>query len=111
MFELEPIHNQILFQFIEDTTSGRFNQKTASGVIIVDHKNKQMDYARWIRVLAVGPDAIGDLKTGDIVLVEHLRWTNSFKLDDDPLWITSDTDVLAVLDNEADAPGEIKHFL
>ena len=109
---LEPIHNQILFRFIEDTTKGRFNQQSSGGILIVDRADKQVDYARWARVLAVGPDAVGDeYEVNDIVLIAPLRWTNSFKHKDKSYWITTDADVLAVLDDEANAPGEIKHFL
>lgn len=111
MSDLEPIHNQILFRFIEDTSGRRFNQKTTGGIIVVEHKDKQMEYARWGRILAIGPDAVGDFEVADIVLIENLRWTNSFNFDDELLWITTDVDVLAVLNDEANAPGEIKHFL
>lgn len=109
--DLEPIHNQIVFQFIEDTTNGKFNQKTEGGLIVVDNKDKQVDYARWVRVLEVGPSVDEDIDVGDVVLVNALQWTNAFTFESEPHWITTDTEVLAILGDEDDAPGEIKHFL
>lgn len=109
--DIEPINNQVAFRFVEDNTGGRFNQQTGSGVIVVDRQDKQVEYARWGRVLAIGPTAQGDFEVGDIVLIENLRWTNKFMFDDRSYWLTTDSDILAVLPDGADAPAEIKNFL
>lgn len=109
--DIEPINNQIAFRFIEDSTGGRFNQQTGSGVIVVDQKDKQVEYARWGRVLALGPLVNEDFDVGDIVLIENLRWTNKFMFDDRSYWLTTDSEILAVLNDEVDAPEEIKNFL
>ena len=109
--DVEAINNQIVFRFIEDTTQGRFNQKTGLGVIVVDRAEKQLDHARWGRVLDIGPEAKCDFEVGDIVLIQNLRWTNMFSFEDREYWVTTDKEILAVLPDESNPPGEIKNFL
>lgn len=109
--DVEPVNNQIVFRFIEDTTQGKFNQQSSGGILVVDRAEKQLDYARWGRVLAIGPDAKVDFNVGDVILIQNLRWTNMFSFEDREFWITTDKDVLAVLPDENNAPGEIKNFL
>ena len=40
MGEVMPIHNQLVFQFSEDTTRKQFNRKTTGGVLVVEGGDK-----------------------------------------------------------------------
>jgi len=103
--ELEAIRNQMVFEFLEDTTHGHFNRTTGSGILVVEHNDKQVEFSRWIRILAIGPE-VETFGPGDIVLVENLRWTNMFKITEREYWITSDTEILAVWDDKDNLPRE-----
>jgi co-chaperonin GroES (HSP10) len=109
--DVEPVNNQIVFRFIEDTTQGKFNQQSSGGILVVVKADKQLEDARWVRVLAIGPEADVDFGVGDVVLIQNLRWTNMFSFEDREFWITTDNEVLAVLPDESNPPGEIKNFL
>jgi len=103
--EVAPILNQMVFEFIEDTTHGHFNRKGAGGLLIVEGDDKQVEHCRWIRILAIGPD-VTDFAVGEIVLCEKLRWTNRFRLTDRDYWITSDTEIIARWGDDDNLPTE-----
>lgn len=105
--ELGAINNQIIFNFVEDTTHGHFNSKSAGGILMVEHGHHQVDYSRWGRVLGVGPDAQDEFAVGDLVLIENLRWTSEFIVNDVSYWITTDTEILAKWDDEENLPSEL----
>jgi co-chaperonin GroES (HSP10) len=102
--ELNPIHNQIIFDFIEETQGGRFNTKTQNGLFVLEQADKQVDYCRWGRVLAVGP-TVEDITVGDIVLIEKLMWTSMFRVTTKEYWVTSEDKILALWDNPSVLPS------
>jgi len=102
--ELVPIHNQIIFEFIEKTRGGQFDSVTSSGVIIRQTSDKQVDYCRWGRVLAVGPK-VTEFEETQIVLIEKLCWTSGFKVTDKQYWITTDEKILAIWDDLHNLPS------
>lgn len=56
-------------------------QKTKSGIIIVDDDGKQHGIKpRWGKVYSIGPKQ-EDVKQGDWVLVEHGRWTRGVEVE------------------------------
>lgn len=93
--ELKPIRNQIIFEFTEDAQHGQFNIVTSSGILVRETPEKQVDYCRWGRVLAIGPN-VTEIEEGQIVLIDKLRWTSGFKVMDKTYWITTDEEILAV---------------
>lgn len=108
--EVEAILNQIVFQFVEDTTAQRFNRKTNTGVIVVERQEKQLEESRWGKVLSIGPKVSG-IEEGDFILIQNLRWTNMFQLENGtPYWVTSADDVLALADKN-NPPEEIQSAL
>ena len=59
-------------------------QKTASGLIIANDDGKTRGiYPRWARVYSKGPKNNDPYTVGQWVLIEHGRWTRSFKVDTD----------------------------
>ena len=59
-------------------------QKTASGLIIANDDGKTRGiYPRWARVYSKGPKNNDSYEVGEWVLIEHGRWTRSFKVDTD----------------------------
>lgn len=109
--EVEAILNQIVFQFVEDTTASRFNRKTTSGVIVVEKQEKQLEESRWAKVLSTGPEVDPAIQEGDFVLIQNLRWTNMFQLEKGiPYWITTDDEIIAIADKN-DPPQEIMSAL
>jgi hypothetical protein len=104
--ELEPIHNQILFKFLDDTAQGHFNAKSAGGVLLVEHSHNQVEFSRWGTAVAVGPN-VADVDAGDVILIDNLRWTSGFQLNDEMHWITTETEVLCLWDDPKNLPYEV----
>lgn len=76
--KIKPILDHII---VQDMEFGE--QKTKSGIIIVDDDGKQHGIKpRWGKVYAVGPKQ-EDIKVGDWVLVEHGRWTRGVDLENE----------------------------
>ena len=103
--ELNPIHDQIIFEFVESTRHGKFDTKSKGGLFILETADKQVDVCRWVRILAMGPEVVdADYTVGDIVLVEKLRWTTMFKVTLTEYWITTATEILAIWDDPDNLP-------
>lgn len=100
---LKPISNNIVFRFLDKTGSKdgkkQFIETTQSGLIIQSYDESTKEN-RWGIIEALGPDVKSELKVGDVILVEALKWTNSFKVDDAPVWITTEDCVLLVREEE-----------
>lgn len=76
--KIRPILDHII---VQDMEFGE--QRTASGIIIVDDDGKQHGIKpRWGKVYAVGPKQ-KDVKPGEWVLIEHGRWTRGIHLEND----------------------------
>lgn len=103
--DLEPIRNQIVFEFTQDARKGHFREVTGNGVVVMESADKQVDYCRWVRILGVGPD-VKEFTPGQIVLVEHLQWTTMFRVasSDQQYWITTDEEILALWDDPDTIP-------
>lgn len=106
MSEIQAINNQIVFKFIEDTSRGQFNSKTAGGIIMVEDGANQVENARWATVEAIGPDTDG-IEVGEIVLVENLRWTSEYIVNEQSYWNSADTEILAKWDDPENLPKEV----
>lgn len=93
---LSPIRDSFLFVFFNDTSQGRFHDRSKSGIILTNNDfDSQHKYARWAKVLAVGPE-VKDFKNGAIVLIEYGRWTQGFKYDDVDIWKSDARQVCAI---------------
>lgn len=57
-------------------------QTTKGGIVLTDDNGKTRGiYPRWGKVYAKGPDNNDDYSVGQWILVEHGRWTRSFKVE------------------------------
>ena len=73
---LRAIGNRVL------VTDMHFGEQTTKGGIILgndDGKTRGI-YPRWGKVYSKGPDNKDPYETGSWILVEHGRWTRSFKI-------------------------------
>jgi hypothetical protein len=101
---LRPLRNEFLFVFLNETANGVFVPKNKGRIIIAAHKQNDLrgqgDYARWAKVVAIGRD-VKDFKTGDIVLIDKLKWTKGFEYDGVMIWRSDEDKVLALGDDES----------
>ena len=59
-------------------------QTTASGIVLTNDDGKTRGiYPRWGRVYDKGPDNNDKFTIGLWILIEHVRWTRGFLVDDD----------------------------
>lgn len=98
---LQPIHNHILFQFVDDAVGDSLVTKTKSGIMM----SRDMDFdeqrdPRWGKVLAVGPEVDELIKVNEYILIESLQWTPGIEFNGIKLWKTVEPKVLAVSSEE-----------
>ena len=89
---LQLLNDSIAFTFIQEITSGSFDNQTDWGFTI---KNRVDDvkHARWGVVLDVGPD-VKQVKKKDYILIEPLRWTSKVKINNMNIWRTTEPNVI-----------------
>lgn len=98
---LRPLNDTFLFAFVNETNQGRFIERNRQGFILTNlDYEAQSKFARWGKVLAVGPD-ITEFKIGDLVLIEPKMWTLGFKHDDINIWKSDLSKVLATGEDES----------
>jgi co-chaperonin GroES (HSP10) len=94
---IKAFGKSIIFQFEENTRNGHFEQAQASGIYVPpSHEDSASDKARWGTVVAVGEDVVDDIQIGGRILIEALRWTESFTVEGQSYWKTDHESVLAV---------------
>ena len=92
---LKALHDSILFSFYDEAVGGGFNNKTESG-IVYKSIDADMSTSRWALVLAVG-NKCTDVKVGDSILIENLKWTEGCKMPDgSKIWRTDEKSVMCV---------------
>lgn len=85
-------------------------KKTAGGIIIKDDDMSEASVRpRWFKVYSVGDD-IDWLEEGKYVLVDHGRWSNGMKVNDElKLYLLDNKDCLLTTDdNPMDENSKIK---
>ncbi len=98
---LIPLRDSFLFVFTNETVGGRFIERNKSSIILTNQDvMSQGKFARWGKILAVGP-AVKGLKNGDIVLIEAGMWTLGFKYDEVKIWKSDETKVCAIGEDES----------
>jgi co-chaperonin GroES (HSP10) len=102
--KIVPIRDNVLI-----TEMSFEEQKTASGIIIQSDDGKSHGVRpRWGRVWAVGPEQ-KDVKVGEWILVEHVRWTRgvTVKDDDGNEFIIRRVEVKSILASSDEKPSDI----
>lgn len=114
-FSLEPMANGVLVNIYDD---GGKSIKIAGGVDLIVHSDDKFGAGtigadakkshrglrpRWAKVLAVSPECKQfDIKVGDKVFIEQLRWTRCITTDPttgDKVWRVSVDDIMGVDDD------------
>jgi len=99
MAQLKAIRNHIIFQFEEDKTKhmgiDQFKEETDWGFEFATTTDG-MESARYVRVVATGPDCDPDIQPGMRICVDKLKWTNEFEVDGEKYWRTDSDQVLFV---------------
>ena len=96
---LRPLGKSFLFAFINETNGKAFVPKNKGRIILTSYAKGDLrgqgEYARWAKVLAVGPLVV-DFKNGDVVLIDKLKWTIGFTHDGVQIWKSDQDQVLAI---------------
>lgn len=104
--QIRPIHDHILFQFVDRVANDSLVSTTKSGIVL----SRDLDFdeqrdARWCKVLALGPDVQSEhIKVGEYILVEPLQWTTSVEVDGIRMWKTTEPKVMCT------SPEELLRF-
>ena len=105
--DIKAIRNHIIFQFVDqrvkkqqsigDGNMGHheFVDQTDWGFEITN-KDDTAHQPRWVIITSVGHEAPAELKIGMKVLIDALKWTNSFEVNDALYWRTDSDHVLAI---------------
>lgn len=99
------IHKDVIFQFEGEITTRTvsgiqqtlFKEMTSWGFEYSNTKDS-METSRWGNVVAVGPE-VKDIKAGMRVLIEPLKWTNAFEINNTKYWKTNIDHVLLIDDD------------
>ena len=96
---IRPLEDKVLFTFVESVEKGLFFENTKSGIVLGRSNDATLKNPRWAKVIAVGPEVKHpDIKAGAEVLVDALRWTDSFKdkENDRKVWFTVEKDIMMI---------------
>ncbi len=93
--QIKTLHDKILFSFEDENDSKGFNNVSEGGIVFSSyHHDTRQD--RWGIVLVVGPE-VKEIKVGDRILVEALKWSEGHKVDDElKIWMTTEENVMLV---------------
>jgi len=104
--QVQAVENNIIFQFVDETTTTRFKNTSESGFLISSEDGNQTAAARWGEVVAVGPN-VKEVKPNDFILIEPGKWTMAFTFDGNPtgerFWKTDEDRVIATSDSSSHA--------
>ena len=94
---IEPVYNNILFQFSYETLHNRFVNNSRAGLLISSLDVQQTNIPRWAQVTHVGPEVI-DVKIGDHILIDEGKWTPGFMIGGQRYWKTDEDQVMLISD-------------
>lgn len=105
---LMPLGNKFTFKFIDkvvvrtdlDKRRTQFEETTEGGFVISSY-DEGAKMPRWVTVINVGPEIPStDFESGDVVLVDALKWSEALEFDNDTIWYSDLTQVLAVEESQ-----------
>jgi len=106
MATLRAIKDHVIFQFNDSIISrsvtggngsakpSRFSEVTEWGFEISNYDDSTKK-PRWGIVVSAGPKAYG-ITTGDLILIEALKWTSSCRFNSEDYWRTNMDNILLV---------------
>lgn len=96
---ITPIHDRIIFAFVDDVYRGMFEDVSTGGIIIGRNKELSGKTPRWGIVLVTGPEVKNpELVKGTAVLIEELRWSDAVMYENRKVWITTEKDIIIIDD-------------
>ena len=105
MASLQAIRNHILFRFerevVRKNNNGnaqvQFKDETSWGFQHSSYDDSTKT-PQWAIAISVGNE-VQDVKNGDRILIDALKWTHGIETDDGMVWRTDEEQVLAVDDS------------
>jgi co-chaperonin GroES (HSP10) len=94
---VKTLRNNILFRFKDPVKNGKFVEVTESGFYLGFQAVDSSQKAREAIALVVGPD-VTDVKVGDTILIEPLKWTEEVQMGGERFWLTTESEVIGVLE-------------
>lgn len=94
---IQPIRDGILFEFVDgiESKTSMFTDQTDWGFTIAGDSATSGKYARWGRVVAIGPDVpTDDIDVGTMVCIEPLMWSTGVEFEGSTVWKTDVTKIL-----------------
>jgi co-chaperonin GroES (HSP10) len=95
------IHKDVIFKFPYDTVRMKeqidriqFMEKTDWGFTYTSFADS-LNQPRYGIVVAVGPEVCDEIKIGQKILIEALKWTNAFVINGEKYWKTTQDFILA----------------
>lgn len=95
--KIKAIADHIIFQFLDETMEGYFQETTSWGfkLGVKDHEASASS-PRWGKVLSKGPDCPDFIREEQYILIEPLMWTKGVDFEDTKVWMTTTEKVLAM---------------
>jgi co-chaperonin GroES (HSP10) len=90
------MRNNILFHFKDKVKDGKFVEVTESGLYLGFQAVDSSQKPREGIVLVVGPKCT-DVKVGDTILIEPLKWTEETKFGGEKFWLTTEDNVIGIV--------------
>lgn len=93
---MRVLRDSIIFKFAADASTSKLFAKTEWGFEITK-REEGVNRPQWGIVEKIGP-SVTDVKVGDWVLIDALRWTTQCIFNGDSFWRTRQQDILLVSD-------------
>lgn len=94
---VKTLRNNILFRFKDTVKNGKFVEVTESGFYLGFQAIDSSQKPREGVVLVVGPD-VTEVKVGDAILIEPLKWTEEVSMGGERFWLTTENEVIGVIE-------------
>lgn len=106
MKTVNAIGDKVLAEMIDKPND--FKQ-TRSGIYIADKDGDVTGIRpRWFKLTSIGPDCNMDIAVGQYVLVDHGRWSQGIKIDDElKVYLLDNKDLLMVSDEDPIEEGYV----
>ena len=91
---MKILYDTIAFVFSDSSNRKGFENVSAGGIVFssFDHDAKA---SRWGIVTHIGPEC-KEVKVGDEILIENLRWTEGYEIEGQKQWFTNEKEVMGI---------------
>ena len=91
---MRVLRDSIIFKFAADASTSKLSAKTEWGFEITK-REEGVNSPQWGVVETIGPD-VTEVKPGDWILIDALRWTTKCDFRGESFWRTRQRDILLV---------------